>query len=214
MKGEAEAAAMDVKAKAYRGYTEAALVDRLITSLPEVVAAVAAPLSKIDKITLISTGGEGEGSGMGMNRITADVVKVVAQVPALLESLSGVNVAELVKTLPKAGRSGTSVERRAQANGTAAKVAAPRPTTPPAMPASLNAKRRRGAKGGGPRGSPPFVFAAIAPRSRLDRARSTTHHCERTDAPHFTALCTLDSRDSSESRAYGCVREALGETSK
>jgi len=58
-------------------------------------------------------------------------VKVVAQVPALLESLSGVNVSELVKSLPKAAIGATL----AQANGTAAKVAAPRPTTPPATPA-------------------------------------------------------------------------------
>ncbi len=132
MKGEAEAAAMDVKAKAYRGYTEAALVDRLITSLPEVVAAVAAPLSKIDKITLISTGGDREGGGMGIDRITGDVVKVVAQVPALLESLSGVNVSELVKSLPRAAI-GANASGSTIGNG-AAKVVAPRPA-PPAAPA-------------------------------------------------------------------------------
>ena len=50
-KGEAEAKAMNVKAEAYQEYNQAAVVDKLITGMPEVVRALAAPLANVDKIT-------------------------------------------------------------------------------------------------------------------------------------------------------------------
>src|SRR6185369_10816127 len=53
-KGDAEARAMHVKAEAYQDYNQAAVVDKLITSLPEVVKALASPLSNVDKITVVS----------------------------------------------------------------------------------------------------------------------------------------------------------------
>ncbi len=55
-KGEAEAKAMNVKAEAYQEYNQAAVVDKLITGLPEIVRALAAPLANVDKITVVSTG--------------------------------------------------------------------------------------------------------------------------------------------------------------
>src|SRR6266581_344372 len=47
-KGEAEAKAMNVKAEAYQEYNQAAVVDKLITGLPEIVKALAAPLANVD----------------------------------------------------------------------------------------------------------------------------------------------------------------------
>jgi flotillin len=102
MKGEAEAAAMDVKAKAYSGYNQAAVLDKLLTGLPEVVRAIAEPLGRVDKITVISAGGDGHG-GAGVSKVTADVAAMVAQVPALVESLSGISVGEFLRNLPKLG---------------------------------------------------------------------------------------------------------------
>src|SRR6267154_2170903 len=55
-KGEAEAKAMNVKAEAYQEWTQAAVVDKLITNMADVVRAMAEPLSKVDKITIVSTG--------------------------------------------------------------------------------------------------------------------------------------------------------------
>ena len=55
-KGEAEAKAMNVKAEAYQEYNQAAVVDKLITNMPEIVRALAAPLANVDKITIVSTG--------------------------------------------------------------------------------------------------------------------------------------------------------------
>jgi len=92
-KGDAEARAMNVKAEAYQEYNQAAIYDKLLTSLPEVVRALAAPLANVDKITVISTG---NGDATGMNKITGDLTKMAAQVPALFETLSGMNMSDLL----------------------------------------------------------------------------------------------------------------------
>jgi flotillin len=92
-KGEAEAKAMNVKAEAYQEWNQAAVVDKLITGMPEVVKALAAPLSNVDKITVVSTG---DGNGAGMSRITGDMTKIAAQVPVLFETLSGMRMADLL----------------------------------------------------------------------------------------------------------------------
>jgi flotillin len=92
-KGESEAKAMNVKAEAYQEYNQAAIYDKLLTSLPEVVRAMAAPLANVDKITVVSTG---NGEATGLNKITGDFAKMAAQVPALFESLSGMNMTELL----------------------------------------------------------------------------------------------------------------------
>ena len=92
-KGEAEAKAMNVKAEAYKEWNQAAVVDRLITGLPEVVKALASPLSKIDKITIVSTG---DGDAAGLNKITNDMAKIAAQIPVLFETLSGMKMSDLL----------------------------------------------------------------------------------------------------------------------
>ena len=91
-KGEAEAKAMNVKATAYQEFNQAAIVDKLITNMPEVVRALAAPLANVDKITVISTG---NGDAAGLNKITGDITKMAAQIPALFETLSGMPISEL-----------------------------------------------------------------------------------------------------------------------
>ena len=67
-KGDAEARAMNVKAEAFQEYNQAAVVDKLITGLPEIVKALASPLSNVDKITIVSTG---NGSSAGCTRSPA-----------------------------------------------------------------------------------------------------------------------------------------------
>jgi flotillin len=91
-KGEAEAKAMNVKAEAFQEYNQAAVIDRLFASMPEIVRALASPLANIDKITIVSTG---NGEAAGMNKITGDITKMAAQVPALFETLSGMSLTDL-----------------------------------------------------------------------------------------------------------------------
>src|ERR1700688_3535950 len=92
-KGEAEAKAMNVKAEAYQEYNQAAVLDKLITGMPEIVRALAEPLSKVDKVTIVSTG---NGDAAGAYKLTGDITKIAAQVPALFEALSGMQMSELL----------------------------------------------------------------------------------------------------------------------
>jgi flotillin len=99
-KGEAEAKAMNVKAEAYQEYNQAAVVDKLISGLPEVVRALASPLSNVDRITVVSTG---NGDSAGLNKITGDITKIAAQVPALFETLSGMQISDLLGKVKEIG---------------------------------------------------------------------------------------------------------------
>jgi flotillin len=91
-KGEAEAKAMNVKAEAYQEWNQAAVVDKLLTNMADVVRAMAEPLAKVDKITIVSTGGD----AAGVNKITGDMTKIAAQVPSLFEALSGMDIKQLM----------------------------------------------------------------------------------------------------------------------
>jgi flotillin len=95
-KGEAEAKVMNVKAEAYQEWNQAAVIDRLLCSLPEVAKALASPLNNVDKITIVSTG---DGATAGINKITGDVAKMAAQIPALFETLSGMQISELLSKI-------------------------------------------------------------------------------------------------------------------
>jgi flotillin len=99
-KGEAEAKAMNVKAEAYQEYNQAAVIDKLFASMPDVVRALASPLSNVDKITIVSTG---NGDSAGMNKVTGDIAKMAAQVPALFETLSGMPLGDLLGKVRQIG---------------------------------------------------------------------------------------------------------------
>lgn len=92
-KGEAEAKAMNVKAEAYQEWSQAAVVDKLITNMAEVVRAMSEPLSKVDKITIVSTGADEQ---IGANKLMGEMTRIAAQVPALFEALSGMNLKDLM----------------------------------------------------------------------------------------------------------------------
>ena len=97
-KGEAEADAMKVKAAAFHEYNQAAVIDKLLTGLPDVVRALGEPLSKVDKITIVSTGNGHDGAGA--NKVVADIASMVAQAPALFETLAGVKISDLLARVP------------------------------------------------------------------------------------------------------------------
>jgi len=95
-KGEAEAKAMSVKAEAYQEWNQAAVVDKLLTNMADVVRAMAEPLSKVDKITIVSTGND---DAAGAHKITGDMTRIAAQVPALFEALSGMDIKQLMSNV-------------------------------------------------------------------------------------------------------------------
>jgi flotillin len=95
-RGQAEAEAMRAKADAFEQYGDAAVLDLLVRVLPQVVAAASAPMSAIDKMTVISTD--------GASSLTRSVASNVAQGLQLGTDLTGVDLAGL---LAKLGVSGT-----------------------------------------------------------------------------------------------------------
>jgi flotillin len=110
-KGEAEAKAMNVKAEAYQEWNQAAVVDKLLTNMADVVRAMAEPLSKVDKITIVSTGNDG---AAGVHKITGDMTKIAAQVPALFEALSGMDIKQLMSNVKGMKTKGTDGDAKSQ----------------------------------------------------------------------------------------------------
>jgi flotillin len=98
--GIADATAMEKKAEAWQKYNEAAVMQILAPILPEIARAVAEPLSRIDRITMVNTG---NGQDPGMSRITGEVAKVIATMPTVVESLTGVKISELIESMRAAG---------------------------------------------------------------------------------------------------------------
>jgi flotillin len=123
-KGEAEADAMKVKASAFHEYNQAAVLDKLLTGMPDVVRALAEPLSKVDKVTIVSTGNGDGKNGVGASRLTGDIVNMVAQVPALFEMLSGTQIGDLMKNVPALATKddANNDSNKARANGVSSTV--------------------------------------------------------------------------------------------
>jgi flotillin len=95
--GLATAEAMEKKASAWREYNEAAVVQMFIDKMPDIASAIAAPLAKTEKIVVVSTG---EGKGAGASKVTGDVTQIIAQLPPMIEALTGLDVAELARRIP------------------------------------------------------------------------------------------------------------------
>lgn len=128
-RGNAEAAAMQSRADAYQDYNQAAVLDRLMSMMPELAKALAEPLGRIDKITVVSTGDGSNGQGTGVNRITADVATMVAQAPAMLEALTGLTISDLLKSVPGMGNRGAAAQNGTSPSTTSTAVVDVPPTS-------------------------------------------------------------------------------------
>jgi flotillin len=98
LKGLAEAEAMAAKARSWGDYNQAAITDRVLGILPELAAAVSAPLARTEKIVMI--GGGSGGGAPGASAITRDVTQIVAELPAMLEALTGIKLEDLARRVP------------------------------------------------------------------------------------------------------------------
>lgn len=96
-KGVAEAEAMHEKAGSWKEYNQAAVTEMFVNILPQLAGAVAEPLSKTEKIVVV--GGNGH-NGTGASKVTQDVAEVIAQLPTVVEGLTGVQLRQLVKAVP------------------------------------------------------------------------------------------------------------------
>ncbi len=99
MKGQAEAEALQAKAESFKHYNEAAVYQMLVEKMPELARAIAEPLAKVDKITIVDTGGDGK----GVAKITGQVAQVLGQLPEVAQALGGIDLKALAKKLTGGG---------------------------------------------------------------------------------------------------------------
>ena len=92
-RGAAEADAMQRKAASMEKYNDAAILEMYMKVLPDVARAVAEPLAKVDKIVVISGGDK----SLGTNKVTAQVAEVLAQVPDVVQALTGADLKKFLK---------------------------------------------------------------------------------------------------------------------
>jgi flotillin len=96
VKGAAEAEAMAKKAGSWKEYNEAAIVQLVLQTLPEIAKAISEPLSRINSVAIVSSG-----DGAGASRLTHEVATIMSQIPPIVESLSGVDLKKLVDLVPQ-----------------------------------------------------------------------------------------------------------------
>ncbi|HAB18325.1 MAG TPA: SPFH domain-containing protein [Verrucomicrobiota bacterium] len=95
--GKATAEATRLKAEAFQQYNEAAVIELLVKVLPELAGRISEPLSKLEKMVIINSG---SGPGGGASKLTGDITQIVAQLPPVLESLTGVKFEKLLEQVP------------------------------------------------------------------------------------------------------------------
>ena len=95
--GKATAEATRLKAEAFQQYNEAAVIELLVKVLPEIAGRISEPLSKMEKMVIINSG---PGPGGGASKLTGDITQIMAQLPPVLESLTGVKFEKLLEQIP------------------------------------------------------------------------------------------------------------------
>ncbi len=100
LQGLAEAEAKEKLAEAFQKFGEAAVLDIIATMLPELAEKIAAPLSSIEKITVVDTG-----NGDGAVRLSNYITSLMATAPEMLSNVSGIDFNELVKNLTNKNKS-------------------------------------------------------------------------------------------------------------
>jgi len=97
-KGLAEAQAMQMKTEAWQAYKPAAVTGILMAKLPEISQAISAPLAKTERVIVAS-----DDQGTGAARVVGDVIQIISQLPAMVKSLTGVDVVKLISQVPGLG---------------------------------------------------------------------------------------------------------------
>ncbi|WP_342599325.1 flotillin family protein [Psychrobacillus sp. FSL H8-0483] len=108
LKGLAEAEAKRKIAEAFELYGQAAVLDMVVRMLPEYAKQIASPLSNIDKITVVDTGG---GEGGGANKVTSYATNLMSTLQETLKASSGIDVKEMLENYSGKGNIRPSIEQ-------------------------------------------------------------------------------------------------------
>ena len=148
-KGEAEAKALALRAEAYRQFNEAAIIQTVLSMLPEIVRAAAEPLANIDTLTVLSNDGASD--------VVKNVTRTVTEANATVKGLTGIDIPALLNKALGTTRRRAAVGRRHEGGA--------RPATARHRAAARPAGGPGGATSGGP------AAGASSPRLRRGRGR-------------------------------------------
>jgi flotillin len=87
-KGEAEAKALALRAEAYRQFNEAAIIQTVLSMLPEIVRAAAEPMGHIDNLTVLSNDGASD--------VVKNVTRTVTEASTTVKGLTGIDIPDLL----------------------------------------------------------------------------------------------------------------------
>jgi flotillin len=141
--GEAAAKALALRAEAYKQFNEAAVIQTVLSMLPDIVRAAAEPMSNIGSLTVLSSDGASE--------VVKTTTRTVAEAGAAVKSLTGLDVPSLINE---------AVGRQSRAN------AAPPPADDGPSP------RGRGNSGSPPPSPSPSGSGSAERPSRRDRSET------------------------------------------
>ncbi len=125
-KGEAEAKALAMRADAYRQFNEAAVIQTVLSMLPEIVRAAAEPIGNIGSLTVLSADGASD--------IVKTTTRTVAEAGAAVKGLTGIDVPALLSGAMGPARAGGNGEGAGGPSGGGGRGRAARPPARPAGP--------------------------------------------------------------------------------
>jgi flotillin len=187
-KGEAEAKALALRAEAYRQFNEAAVIQTVLSMLPEIVRAAAEPMANIDHLTVLSNDGASE--------MVKNTTRTVAEASATVKGLTGIDVPALI---------GTSMGARFGGDG------APPPSRPgPAGGASGGGPKAGGGTGGGERSRPTSARTRREPPASTPRHVSAPAEAEGRDTePEAMVDAAMSAAGRTAERARAAVDRAI-----
>lgn len=113
LKGQAEAQALEMRAEAMRKYGEAAMLEMVISRLPEVARAIGEPLAQTEKIILF-----GEGATTGL---TKDIAGSMLQTFEAIKSSVGMDIPQMLKDVTTGGLIGKQASNDSKQEPSASK---------------------------------------------------------------------------------------------
>ena len=161
-KGEAEAKALALRADAYRQFNEAAIIQTVLSQLPEIVRAAAEPMGNIDNLTVLSNDGASD--------VVKNVTRTVTEAGTTVKGLTGIDIPAMLSQAMGGAMKGGDQPKPPTAGGGGGGRA--RPATPrPGGPAPGGGTPPSGAP---PSGSPPSGGASASEAAARPTARPAT----------------------------------------
>ena len=212
-KGEAEAKALELRAQAYRQFNEAAVIQTVLSMLPEIVRAAAEPMANIKDLTVLSTDGASE--------LVRNGTRTVAEASAVVKGVTGIDIPSLIGSAmggrsgggdqgggggseggPTGGGGGTG-GGGSRGGGRGTRGRSPKPTAPAPTPAAASVP----------------ASGATAPESRAQDTAAwgqppvgapapTAPAAPVPSAPAEQAASTMDAADAAMARVDDVIRQA------